>query len=115
VAFSYLDRLLHAPSIPAAVARFREVLASKEVGLMLAFEDEIYKEFSEQLHTLMQLVEDFGAALTTEDLLDRLLEGMQQSYRLQCSDAQLSKCLTTCRTTSGSLQYVSLSTPPRLY
>ncbi|KAJ7631913.1 cysteine proteinase [Mycena polygramma] len=74
VAFSYLDRLLHAPDIPAAVARFREVLASKELPLTLAFEDEIHKEFSEQLLTLMQLVEDFGAALTTEDLLDRLLE-----------------------------------------
>ncbi|KAF7345107.1 OTU domain-containing protein [Mycena venus] len=74
VAFSYLDRLLHAPNIPATVARFRDVLASKEFGLTLAFQDEIYKEFSEQLYTLMQLVEDFGAALTTEDLLDRLLE-----------------------------------------
>ncbi|KAJ7436755.1 cysteine proteinase [Mycena galericulata] len=74
VAFSYLDRLLHAPDIPAAVQRFRAVLASKELGLTLAFEDEIHKEFSEQLLTLMQLIEDFGIALTTEDLLERVLE-----------------------------------------
>ncbi|KAJ7145822.1 peptidase C65 Otubain-domain-containing protein [Mycena epipterygia] len=74
VAFSYLDRLLHAPDILATVERFRAVLASKELALTLAFEDEIHKEFSEQLLNLMQLVENFGAALTTEDLLDRLLE-----------------------------------------
>ncbi|KAJ7147313.1 peptidase C65 Otubain-domain-containing protein [Mycena filopes] len=74
VAFAYLDRLLHAPDIPATVARFREVLTSKELGLTLAFEDEVHKEFSEQLENLMQMVENFGAALTTEDLLDRLLE-----------------------------------------
>ncbi|KAJ7041188.1 cysteine proteinase [Mycena alexandri] len=73
VAFAYLDRLLHAPDIITTVARFREVLASKEVGLTLAFEDEVHKEFSEQLDNLMQMVENFGAALTTEDLLDRLL------------------------------------------
>ncbi|KAJ7875382.1 cysteine proteinase [Mycena olivaceomarginata] len=74
VAFSYLDRLLQAPNIPVTVARFREVLASKEFGLTVAFQDEIHKEFSEQLYTLMQLIEDFGIALTTEDLLDKLLE-----------------------------------------
>jgi hypothetical protein len=82
VAFSYLDRLLQAPNIPVTVARFREVLASKEFGLTVAFQDEIHKEFSEQLYTLMQLIEDFGIALTTEDLLDKLLEGMQRSLRL---------------------------------
>ncbi|KAJ7223071.1 cysteine proteinase [Mycena pura] len=74
VAFSYLDRILHAPDIPVAVARFREVLSANELSLTLAFEDEIYKEFSEQLDTLLKLIEEFGAALTTEDLLSRLLE-----------------------------------------
>ncbi|KAJ7777538.1 cysteine proteinase [Mycena maculata] len=76
VAFSYLDRLLHVPAvdIPATVQRFRAVLTSKELALTLAFEDEIHKEFSEHLFSLMQLVEDFGAALTTEHLLDQLLE-----------------------------------------
>ncbi|KAF8183786.1 peptidase C65 Otubain-domain-containing protein [Mycena galopus ATCC 62051] len=74
VAFSYLDRLLHAPDIPATVARFQEVLATKELGMTKAFQDDIHQEFSEQLHTLMKLIADFGIALTTEDLLDRLLE-----------------------------------------
>ncbi|KAJ6619060.1 peptidase C65 Otubain-domain-containing protein [Mycena sp. CBHHK59/15] len=74
VAFSYLNRLLHAPNIPAAVERFRGVLMSKELSLTLAFEDDIHKEFAEPLHTLMALVNDFGIAITSEDLLDRLLE-----------------------------------------
>ncbi|KAJ7128130.1 cysteine proteinase [Mycena crocata] len=74
LAFSYLDRILHAPDARATVARFRAVLASKETALSLAFEDDIHKEFSEQLYTLLQLIEDFGVALTTEDLLDRVLD-----------------------------------------
>ncbi|KAJ7778518.1 cysteine proteinase [Mycena metata] len=73
VAFAYLDRLLHAPDIVATVARFREVLASKELGLTLAFEDEIHKEFSQQLEDLISIIENFGAALTTDELLERLL------------------------------------------
>ncbi|KAK7029843.1 OTU domain-containing protein [Favolaschia claudopus] len=74
VAFSYLDRLLHAPNIPDTVARFRQVLESKEAGLTIAFQDDVHKEFSEQLHTLMQIIENFGIALSTEELLERLLE-----------------------------------------
>ncbi|KAJ6476255.1 cysteine proteinase [Mycena sanguinolenta] len=74
VAFSYLDRLLHAPDIYATVARFREVLVSKEHGLTQVFQEDVHQEFSEQLHTLMKLIEDFGVALTTEDLLNKLLE-----------------------------------------
>ncbi|KAJ7279021.1 cysteine proteinase [Mycena rebaudengoi] len=75
VAFTYLDRLLHAPDSRAAVARFRAVVTSKETALTLAFEDpEIHKEFGEQLHNLLSLITDFGAALTSEDLLEHLLE-----------------------------------------
>ncbi|KAJ7650436.1 cysteine proteinase [Roridomyces roridus] len=74
VAFSYLDRLLHSDDIPATVERFRSVLHSKEAGLTLAFNDDIHKEFSEHLFALMQTIQDFGAALTTEDLLENFLQ-----------------------------------------
>ncbi|KAJ7468627.1 cysteine proteinase [Mycena latifolia] len=74
VAFSYLDRLLHAPDISGTVARFRAVLKARESGVKDAFQDDVYKEFYEELTKLMQLVKDYGAALTTEDLLDQLLQ-----------------------------------------
>ncbi|KAF7315050.1 OTU domain-containing protein [Mycena indigotica] len=73
-AFCYLDRILHAPNLSSAVARFRDVLSSIEFSLELAFEDDSYKEFSEQLNDLINLVAIQGSEMTTEDLLGFFLE-----------------------------------------
>ncbi|KAF7307756.1 OTU domain-containing protein [Mycena kentingensis (nom. inval.)] len=73
-AFSYLDRILHAPNVHATVARFRETLAANEVSLTLAFQEDVYKEFSEQLETLLGLIESEGALLTSESLLEYFLQ-----------------------------------------
>ncbi|KAF7297973.1 OTU domain-containing protein [Mycena chlorophos] len=73
-AFCYLDRILHAPNYQSAVKRFRDVLTANEISLSLAFEEQAYKEFSEQLEALLGLIESDGHSLTTEGLLVLFLE-----------------------------------------
>ncbi|KAJ7072770.1 peptidase C65 Otubain-domain-containing protein [Mycena amicta] len=73
-AFSYLDRILHAPNIPAAVARFREALSETEISLTLAFEEQAYREFLEQLEGLVGLIGTEGSSLSTENLLAYFLQ-----------------------------------------
>jgi len=73
-AFSYLDRILHAPDVHAAVARFRQTLTANDLNLALAFQEDVYKEFFEQLETILGLIESESAALTTENLLEYFLQ-----------------------------------------